>query len=25
MIKKGNIKPLTENQGQICVNCRKVN
>ncbi|TYG62069.1 hypothetical protein ES288_D07G198100v1 [Gossypium darwinii] len=25
MIKMGNIKPLTGNQGQICVNCRKVN
>ncbi|TYH55631.1 hypothetical protein ES332_D09G247800v1 [Gossypium tomentosum] len=25
MIKMGNIKPLTENQGQIRVNCRKVN
>ncbi|KAH1129714.1 hypothetical protein J1N35_001092 [Gossypium stocksii] len=25
MIKMGNIKPLTRNQGQIRVNCRKVN
>nr|XP_012466007.1 unnamed protein product [Gossypium raimondii] len=25
MIKMGNIKPFTGNQGQICVNCRKVN